>query len=104
MVGGRFVAYDHENNHHIIYVEQVRAKTDKYIGPGVEDIGTWQFEYNPESDLRDLTFFGYFKCHPFWITEVKIAQFKAPSRIYDANGLLQENEINRNLLLDDLKI
>lgn len=95
---------DNEGQVHIIPIIQISPKTGKYIGVGVEEIGTWQFEYTSEIAMKNLDFIGYFKCHPFWVTEQKIAEFRAPPKIYDINGLLKESEINRNLLLDDLSL
>lgn len=102
LVGGRFLAKDEHNKLHHIKINQVSETTGKYIGADVKEIGTWVFEYNPDTPMKSLTFVGYFKCHPFWVSETKVAEFRAPSSIYDQNGLLKESEINKNLLSDKL--
>ena len=99
-VGGRFVGYEETGDKKIIKINRVNSQSSKYSGENKEDIGVWEFEYNPKIPMSQLEFIGYFKCHPFWVTENVVAKFKAPKSIYDDNGSLLLDELDKDLLAE----
>lgn len=101
-VGGRFIGYEEQGEKKLMRIDRVNSNSTKYAGANKEDIGVWEFEYNPSAPLKQLEFVGYFKCHPFWVTENVIARFKAPKSIYDSNGSLLIDELDKDLLQEKI--
>lgn len=99
-IGGSFIAFDKNGNKTELDEQQVRAKTTKYIPAGTEDIGEWIVDYKPEFNFQHIEFNGYYKCHPFWINEVKFVKFAAPKPIIDENGAFHSDRLEENLLLN----
>jgi hypothetical protein len=82
-IGGKYTAIDKQGKRIQLNESQVKRVTTKYLPDGVEDIGEWFIDYDPEFDFEYIQFNGFYKCHPFWINEEKLAKFDAPKPLID---------------------
>ena len=99
LVGGDYFAINSNGKRIELSERRVKIFTQKYLPDGTTDFGEWEISYSPEANHRQIEFTGYYKCHPFWLNEVRLYGFIAPKPIIDKDGEFHDDEINKNLLL-----
>lgn len=97
-LGSYFVAIDNKNKETILKIERVNNRPPAISIPKRKHFGTRIIDYPLRADFKVINVYGYFKCHPFWIHERKMASFPAPPSSFDDKDQLIEANIKINML------
>lgn len=97
-VGSHFVALDDKKNETVLTIERTNNRAPAIPVKGRKHFGTRIINYPLHSNFRIINVYGYFKCHPFWIHEVKMTSFPAPPSSFDDKDQLIEKNVKIDML------